>query len=225
MKKFSCIIFDLDGTLSRTNELIFATFNHVAEKYMGTRFTPGEITNMFGPPEEIAIANLVGAAHAPEAMEDFYNFYETHHAAMATAYEGIPELLDHLKEEGLVLAVFTGKGRRSALITLERLGIGRFFDLVVSGTDVVNHKPSAEGIHKVMKYFRLGPEEVLMVGDAVSDITASSEAGVAIASVVWDSYNKDRVMEMNNDVLFHTVEEFSFWLKTVISDGSQEFHA
>ena len=73
MKPFSCIIFDIDGTLSQTNELIFATFNHVAEKYLGRTYTPPEIIGMFGPPEEIAVERLVGKEKFGEAIADFYD--------------------------------------------------------------------------------------------------------------------------------------------------------
>ena len=223
VKRISCIIFDLDGTLTQTNELIFATFNHVAEKYIHKVFMPSEITAMFGPPEEVAIETLVGKDRLDEAMDDFYAYYEHHHPRMAVSYHGIREILEFLKQRGVLLAVFTGKGKRSALITLEKLGIKHYFELIVTGNDVVNHKPSADGIRKVMKTFKLQPDEVLMVGDAVGDVKAAHEAGVAIAAVVWDSYGKDRVVKMDVDYLFHSVEEFAVWLKTVIPSNGEKF--
>jgi pyrophosphatase PpaX len=213
MSPLSCVIFDLDGTLARTNELIFATFNHVAERYVKKVFTPSEITAMFGPPEEVAIERLVGTERTAEAMADFYDFYEHHHPGMADLYGGIRELLHELKARGMLLAVFTGKGRRTALISLEKMGISQLFDIVVTGSDVANYKPSADGIRKVMKAFGLKGDEVLMVGDSVSDVKAAHEAGIPVAAVLWDSYGRDRVLEMDVDYLFHGVEEFSRWLK------------
>ncbi|MEK7669810.1 MAG: HAD hydrolase-like protein, partial [Bacteroidota bacterium] len=55
--------------------------------------------------------------------------------------------------------------------------------------------------------------QVLMVGDAVSDVKAAHESGVKIAAVLWDSYSKDRVLEMKTDYVFHQVDEFYSWLK------------
>ncbi|MBI4548105.1 MAG: HAD-IA family hydrolase [Ignavibacteriae bacterium] len=217
MKRFSCIIFDLDGTLAQTNELIFSTFNHVAKKYAGKVFTPSEITAMFGPPEEVAIEKLVGAERADEAMDEFYTFYEAHHPRLADAYQGIREILDFLKQRGILLAVFTGKGSRTALITLEKIGLKDYFDIIITGHDVSSHKPSSEGIQKVMKRFRLRPHEVLMVGDSVADVKAAHEAGVPIAAVLWDSYSKDKVLQMDVDFRFHSVMEFSDWIRTAIS--------
>ncbi len=222
MKRLSCIIFDIDGTLTQTNELIFATFNHVTEKYIHRVFTPAEIIAMFGPPEEIAIQRLVGDKRVDEAMDDFYRFYETHHPRLADAYQGIEGILEFLKDRGMLLAVFTGKGKRTTLITLERLGIKKYFDLIVTGSDVENHKPSGEGIRKVMSTFHLRPDEVLMVGDAVSDVKAAHEAGIPVAAVLWDSYGKSAVVEMDIDYRFHTVEEFAVWLKNAIPSHGVE---
>lgn len=216
MKRISCVIFDIDGTLAQMNDLIFATFNHVAERYVGKTFTPPAIAAMFGPPEEVAIQRLVGNERSDQAIEDFYSFYDSHHPQMAAAHKGIREILDFLKSKGVLLAVFTGKGTRTTLITLEHIGAKDYFDLIVTGSDVENHKPSGEGIRKILKTFGLEPGEVLMVGDAVSDIRAAREAGVPIAAVLWDSYGKEKVLQMDADFQFHSVEELLAWLKTMV---------
>ncbi|MFN3693835.1 MAG: HAD family hydrolase, partial [Ignavibacterium sp.] len=106
-----------------------------------------------------------------------------------------------------ILGIFTGKGRTSSLITLNFLGIRDLFEMIVTGDDVKNHKPSPEGIIKFIQTFNLKPEEVLMIGDAPSDIKAAKEAGVHIASVVWDSYSADEVRKLNKENVFETVEQ------------------
>jgi HAD superfamily hydrolase (TIGR01549 family) len=177
---------------------------------------------MFGPPEEVAIDRLVGPALSEAALEDFYSFYQTHHPRLAHAYEGIEEILKFLKSRGIILAIFTGKGTRTAQITLEALGLRGYFEEVVTGSDVENYKPSADGIRKVLERFGLPPGEALMVGDSVSDIKAAREAGVGIAAVVWDSYSKERVLEMGVAQVFHDVKEFEVWLKSVILENGPE---
>ena len=216
MKIFSCIIFDLDGTLTQTNELIFATFNHVSEKYCQRKYSSSEITAMFGPPEEVAIENLVGRDRLEIAMDDFYSFYESYHPRLASAYGGIREVLEFLKSKRMILAIFTGKGKRTAMMTLEKIGIEKFFDLIVTGNDVDSYKPSAEGIRKVLNTFKLEPSDVLMVGDSVSDVQAANEAGVPIAAVLWDSYSKEKVLQMEVDYRFHSVEDFAKWLQAIL---------
>jgi pyrophosphatase PpaX len=209
----ACVIFDMDGTLTRTNQLIFASFNHVAEKYLGTRLEHRDIISLFGPPEEGGLATLLGGDRVPEAMDDLCRFYEEHHHEMAGAHAGIPELLHFLKGRGIILGLFTGKGNRTTAITLQALGLKHVFDLVVSGSDVVRHKPDPEGITKVLERFNLPAGRALMVGDAVSDIRASHSAGVRAAAVLWDSLDRERVLNAGPDLVFHTVREMDAWFR------------
>ncbi len=212
MSRLKCVIFDMDGTLTQTNQLIFDSFNYIAQKYAGKRYSEPEITAMFGPPEEGALLHIVDRSRLDEVMQDYLSYYRSHHA-LASLYPGIREVLDFLKRAGVKLALFTGKGIHTTTITLEEFGLKDYFDLVVTGNDVVEHKPSAEGIRKILNEFGLRPEEALMVGDAVADVKASHEAGVRIAAVVWDSYSKDQVLKMKTDVVFENVEEFKAWVR------------
>ena len=213
MNKLKCIIFDMDGTLTQTNQLIFDTFNYIAEKYEGRRYSDHEITAMFGPPEEGALVPIVGGANIEHVMNDYLHFYRTHHHRLARLYPGIEELLKYLRDHGVHLALFTGKGIHTTTITLEEFGLKPYFDYVVTGNDVANHKPSSEGIRKILSHFGLKPNEALMVGDSVGDVKASHEAGVKIAAVLWDSYARETVLRMNTDYVFHNVAEFHNWLK------------
>jgi pyrophosphatase PpaX len=219
--RVSCVIFDMDGTLTQTNELIFASFNHLARKYLGKEFTPAEVVSFFGPPEEGAIACAFGNEPVDRLMDELCDFYREHHQRMARLHPGVEDLLRSLKERGAILAIFTGKGRRTAGITLEMTGVKGFFDLVVSGNDVVNHKPHPEGIMKILATFKLTPGEALMVGDSLSDIRASRAAGVPMAAVVWDSYDRVRVAEASRDCVFDTAEALSGWLLPRIAPGRQ----
>jgi len=111
-----------------------------------------------------------------------------------------------------LLALFTGKGTATAMITLQEFHIEKYFDFVVTGNDVVKHKPSSEGLLKIMEHFALMPDELLMVGDAVSDVKAAHEAGVKIAAVMWDSYAKEKVLQMKTDFVFNDTKGFQDWL-------------
>jgi HAD superfamily hydrolase (TIGR01509 family) len=212
MKRYRCIIFDMDGTLTQTNQLIYDSFNHIAGKYINKRLTDTEIHALFGPPEEGAVENMIGKERIGEAMEEYYRFYRAEHPRLASIYPGTIEVLEFLKARGVIIALFTGKGRRTTDITLEQFGISSYFAMTVTGDDVEHFKPSGNGIRKVLEKFTLDPAEVLMVGDAVADFKASRETGVDIASVVWDSYGKDEVLKLSPDHLFYDVRGFYEWL-------------
>lgn len=219
-QKLKCVVFDMDGTLTQTNELIYDSFNHIAEKYIKKRLTPKEIVAYFGPPEEEAVRNLIGSEHIDEAMNEYYYFYQKYHDRLATLYPGIKDLLIFLRGKGMILGLFTGKGRRTTEITLRAFDIARYFDIVMTGDDVDHFKPSGDGLRKIMQRFSLSADELLMVGDSVADIRASRDGGVAIASVLWDSYSKDHVLQVSTDYVFHSVAEFRLWLEGELHNTS-----
>ena len=213
---WQCIIFDMDGTLTQTNQLIFDSFNHIAEVYQGKRYSEPEITAMFGPPEEGALMGIVGESRIVPALSEYLAFYKGNHARLAKVYPGIRELLELVKSKGRTIGLFTGKGRATTMITLREFGLTDYFDAVVTGNDVARHKPSGEGILKILDRFGLEPRQALMVGDSVADLRASREAEVAMAAVLWDSYGKERLVAMSPDYQFGDVPTFHSWLKTHI---------
>jgi len=209
-KLFDGFIFDVDGTLTSTNQLIFDSFNFIAKKYLNKTFTDEEIVAMFGPTEDVILKEWCGEKY-DEARKDYYKFYSDNHW-MAKLYPGIKEILDYLKSKNYPLGIFTGKGREATMITLRKLGVDHYFDLIVTGDDVENHKPSAEGILKFVKHFRLENERVLMIGDSVSDVKASKDAGIKVASALWDSYAHEKVKTLQSDYYFHSVDELKEFL-------------
>lgn len=213
MCTFRCVIFDMDGTLTQTNQLIFDSFNYIAKKYQGREYSEPEITAMFGPPEEGALVHIVGEERIDAVLKEYLEFYKNNHNKLARLYPGILDLLKFLKQQNCRIALYTGKGIHTTNITLEEFGLRQYFDYIVTGNDVVSHKPSAEGIRKIMAHFGLKPDEVLMVGDSVADVNASHEAGVKIAAVLWDSYAKDKVLQMKTDYQFYSVDELTRWMQ------------
>ena|SRR5574338_8955 len=203
--RFKGIIFDVDGTLTFTNQLIFDSFNHITKKYLGKSFSDEEIIALFGPTEDVILKELCKDEYE-NARLDYFSYYKNNHD-IAQLYDGIKELITDIYNAGILLSIFTGKGRTSALITLDELGLTEYFDMIVSGDDVENHKPSPEGILMFLNKHNLNPSDVLMIGDAPSDIIAANKSGVEIASVVWDSYAENEVRKLNPNNIFHTVDE------------------
>jgi pyrophosphatase PpaX len=217
----SCVIFDIDGTLTQTSKLIFASFNHVAARHLGRTFQPEEIVSLFGPPEEGALLKVFGPDHLDAIMQELLEFYAANHATMASLHDGIDGVLRFLREQEVRLAVFTGKGRYTTAITLDNLKIASYFDIVVTGNDVIHHKPHPEGILRILDRFSISPQEALMIGDSISDIKASHAAGVRIASVVWDTFDLARVQAANPDCLFRTVDEMMSWFRDLFADNKE----
>ncbi len=210
MNDLKGVIFDIDGTLTSTNNLIFASFNFIAKKYLGKTLSNEEIVKLFGPTEDVILKEFCGDNYE-KAREEYYKFYSENHF-LADIYPGMKEILDELKSRGILLSIFTGKGREAATITLKKLSIYDYFDLIITGDEVKVHKPSPEGIEIFLKKYNLNNDEVIMIGDSPSDIKAAHAAGIKVASVLWDSLAKHHVLKMDSDYVFYTVEELKYFL-------------
>ncbi len=212
--KLKGIIFDIDGTLTSTNDLIFESFRFISKKYLNKSLTNEEILSLFGPTEDVIIKKWFGD-NFEDVKKDYYDFYLKNHE-MADLYPGIKEILEFLKQKKIILSIFTGKGKQAAAITLKELNIYNYFDLIVTGDDVKEHKPSAEGINLFLEKFNLNKDEVIMIGDSIVDVKASRASGIKIASVLWDSLSKEKVLNANSDYYFHSVKELKdFFVKEI----------
>lgn len=205
MEKIKAVIFDLDGTLASTNSLIFDSFNYISKKYSGKELSEKEIVSLFGPTEDGIIEEFY-KDNADIVKREYYNYYSEHHDS-AKLYPGLGKLLEFLKTNKILMFIYTGKGRKTTDITLSKLNVKRYFDLIITGDDINKRKSSGEGILVLLEKFNLKKENVLMIGDAVADVKAAKSTGVEIASVLWDSYAKDEVLQLGSDYFFHTVDE------------------
>jgi len=194
--KFSLAIFDLDGTLADTSQLIFDSFNFVMRKYKSIEMAPSQIMSYFGPPEEIAIKNILGSDNFDSIWRDYLGYYEDH-LNETEVFAGIPELLRALRKTGSHLAIFTGKGNNTTELTLKHHGIRDLFDVIVTGSIVKNHKPSPEGVELALSTLRVEPAMAVLVGDSLSDYRAATSAGIHFIAAMYDSLAKNRFDDVN----------------------------
>lgn len=211
MSGYKGIIFDIDGTLTSTNKLIFASFNYVSKKYLDKTYTDAELISLFGPTEDVILKEWCGDNYE-NARKDYYNYYSDNHS-MADLYPGIIDILKFLKEKNILLSIYTGKGKEAATITLKKLNIYNYFDMIITGDDVKEHKPSPEGITVFLDKFNIKKSQALIIGDAPTDIKAARLAGIKCASVIWDSYAKEKVLTLGSDYVFETVSALSEFLE------------
>jgi pyrophosphatase PpaX len=210
---FKLMIWDLDNTLIGSSKLLWGAFNMVFEKYAGTKLTPNEIVQLYGPPEGDVIERIVGRQRKNQALEDFYTFYRENHDLLINTFSRVFDLIGKLRQGGIKQSLFTSKGRRSVDITLERLGIDKLFDFVVCGDEILRPKPNPDGVIKILSYFSLSPEEVIYFGDSPLDIQSAHQAGVKGALVLWDSIHQDALGGEKPDFIFLDIPSLEKWVE------------
>ena len=184
MKK-KYIIWDFDGTLANTNDVILDSWKAAFEHFLGAVPSDEEIIGTFGETLRHTIAvRFPGETY--EDVRDYYRAYqEAHSEGRVYVYEGIRELLDELKARGCGLGVATSRTAYSYSNYMSELGLEGYMDVVVSMEDVAKHKPDPESIEKVLEKFGAQPGEAVMIGDSRYDMGCANNAGVDSVMVGW----------------------------------------
>lgn len=120
------ILFDLDGTLVNTNELIISSFKHTLDHYKPGTYGREDIIQFIGPPLTESFRKV-----DPERAEEMIEMYRQHnlsfHDELIEEYEGVQETVDTLHKEGFKLAVVTTKRKQTALMGIEVMGLSLIF--------------------------------------------------------------------------------------------------
>lgn len=177
-------IFDLDGTLTDTIDLVMGAVNAALAPIRGREWAPEEIRTLFGPTEEVLIARATDR-DLEQAVERFFRYYEQEHDTRVRLFPGVREMLEELARLGAPVGIVTNKGRRSAEITLRKTGLTGLVRVIGTGDDVDLPKPDPAGIRRVLEALGASPEHALYVGDSPSDMRAARAAGVLAVGAGW----------------------------------------
>lgn len=211
MKKVKAVIFDLDGTLANTLPLCIQAFRQSLEPLINRSISDAEIIATFGPSEEGTIMALA-PNHYDKGVADYLHYYEQLHDMCPVPFEGMKEILQTLENRGVRIAMVTGKGKHSTDISLRHFELAQFFEMIETGSPEGARK--TEGIQIILDGLTdIKKDEVIYVGDAPSDITASKKVGIPIIAAAWaDTSEPKKLQEMQPDELFYTIKDFGDWL-------------
>ena len=208
VSRFATIVFDFDGTIANTLPLIYQTFNTVLEPRIGRILPDAEIRSHFGPPDQVILGRYVDEAERETAFAEYIELYARDHNEHVYLYDGMYDLLQKCKDEGMRIGIMTGKSRVSANISLRELGIEQFIDVLVAGDDVVMPKPHPEGvIAAIAQLGHIDAEKGAMVGDSAADIYAGRGSGLYTIGVTWGVPEHDDLRAAKPDVICDTVSE------------------
>lgn len=207
------LLFDCDGTLLNTLPLIVHCFSTVSEEYTGKPLTDKEVLARFGPTEtEMLRQMLPDEAQFEQAVSRFYEIYEAHHANYVEPNESLFKMIADLRGKGYQIGMVTGKGRRSLTLDLKRVGIADVFEVLITGDDVSEPKPSPEGLLDAMRKLGADPNTTLYVGDSNDDMRAAHAAGVTAVAAQWLQRPQTDSYECNPDFIVRSVDDLQQFL-------------
>ncbi|WP_163654943.1 pyrophosphatase PpaX [Listeria sp. PSOL-1] len=214
-KRLTTLLFDLDGTLINTNELIIASFTETLSLFFPNQvFTREDILPFIGPPLSETFQQFL-----PDRVDEMTAVYREHnianHDALVLEYDGVYEAVRALYEENYKLAIVSTKRYDVIMRGLKLTGLDKFFQVVI-GLDQVNQaKPDPEGIKMALSLLNATADEAIMVGDNYHDILAGKNAGTLTAGVSWTIKGVQHLQNYHPDYMLATMGDL---LKIVRSE-------
>jgi pyrophosphatase PpaX len=192
------VVFDLDGTVVDTVELIVESFRYATRTVLGEVLPDELIIAGVGRPLRAQMERL-SAEHA-QALYDVYREYNhRRHDELIRGYDGIEEVLQALKAAGRRTGIVTSKSRDTTAMAFRAVGLEAHFDVVVTATDTTEHKPSPVPLRLCLERLGATAAGSIYIGDSPFDIEAGAAAGMATAAVAWGVFGREALLAAGPD--------------------------
>ncbi|MCQ6278740.1 pyrophosphatase PpaX [Bacillus sp. EB600] len=210
-RNIDTILFDLDGTLIDTNELIISSFLHTLGKYYPNKYQREDVLPFMGPSLDETFGSI-----APDRVEEMIREYRTYnnanHDFLVKEFIGVNQTIEILKDKGFKLAIVSTKILDTINKGLKLTKLDPYFDTIIALDHVSKAKPDPESIFKALDQLDSTKEQAIMVGDNFHDILAGKNAGTKTAGVAWTAKGRDYLAQFKPDYM---LDEMSDLLKIV----------
>ncbi len=185
------VLFDLDGTLLDSIELIVQAFRHMMIRHHGEAPDEAAWLRGVGTPLVDQIAELAGGPEQAGEMLLTYRAYciENHDSAVSS-YAGMPGVVRALHGRGLNLGIVTSKRHDGAVRGLRAMGLEDVFPVVLGVDDVERPKPHPEPVLQALRLLDADADTAVFVGDSTHDMECGRSAGVRTAAVLWGPFSR-----------------------------------
>jgi HAD superfamily hydrolase (TIGR01509 family) len=193
--KFAAAIFDLDGTIIKSEEEWGMAFIAVLQK-LGIKadsdpHIPG--VSLKSNWQEILVRYKIQTDKTPEELETLTYLEYEKLIPQITLNDGVLEFMDTLKESGLPLSLATSTNWQITDKILERFGLNDFFENITTGEEVINAKPAPDIFLTASEKLGVEPIDCLVFEDSPSGVTAAHDAGMKVIVVLGDGENKGKL--------------------------------
>ena len=203
------VLFDLDGTLINTYDLIVESFRHTAQAHdVGPAIEQYWRDNV-GIPLRIQFRQVT---EDPDGIQELIATYlehnREHHDTLVKEYPGVRDTVKALHKAGYRLGVVTSKMHGMLERGLSLGGYDGLFEVVIGADDVENPKPHAEPVLKALERLEMTPKVAAFIGDSPHDIASGHAAGVQTGAALWgpfarevfEAYQPDHWFEAPSDI-------------------------
>ncbi len=188
------LLFDLDGTLIDTVDLILRSYRHTVGVHGYTPLSDEEWLKNLGIPLRMQFRHFTQEPDEIQAMISTYIEHNLeHHDALVLEYPGVRDAVASFSEAGYRLAVVTSKMHGSLERGLERGGYDGLFEVLIGADDVVNAKPHPEPVLMALDKLGVAAERAVFLGDSPFDMASGKAAGVRVGAVTWGPFSREEL--------------------------------
>jgi len=202
------ILFDLDGTLIDSTELIVDSYHHTFKAHGLPTPTREEIVDGIGTPLVAVFGKLsedVGTIDQWIATYREYNL--ANHDMRVRVFPGVVDMVQQIHRSGRSIGIVTSKNHSGARRGLALAGLEEMVSVVIGADDVVNHKPHPEPVEKALTALGSRPISAAFIGDSHHDIASGKAAGVMTIAVTWGAVSRPRLEEAGPDRIVDAPEQ------------------
>lgn len=190
------VLFDLDGTLLDTHDLLLASFRHATRTVLGVELPDEVLMARVGTPLAAQMADFTPDPALQERLLDVYRtFNHAVHDERVKPFEGVVPMVEELARRGLRMGVVTSKRRWLAERGLALFGLDRHMDFVIGPDECPRHKPDPLPVTYGCRELGLDPAACLYVGDSPFDMAAGNGAGCIAVAVTWGMFSREVLLE------------------------------
>lgn len=213
MYDFKLLVFDWDGTLMDSEAQIVACMQAAIDDLGLAPRTPEQIKNIIGLGLREAVATLYPEEPGSlvERMADRYREHWLARTHEASLFPGVEETLGLLHEEGYLLAVATGKGRKGLDKVLRKTGLAPLFH-ATRCSDETSSKPHPRMLEEILAETGVASRQTLMIGDTEWDMQMARNAGVHPLAVSYGVHDWERLKKYDPLACLDQIAELSDWL-------------
>lgn len=202
------VLYDFDGTLADSTELIMRCYRHTMGTHLGHVPPDEDWLSGFGMTLETQLRRFARDEAESERMLDTYREYQNGiHDELLRPFPGAAETVAELDRRGYRLAIVTSKHRRATLRGMELCGIVSHFDVIVTPEDVTDPKPHPEPVLFALEKLGVAAEEAIFIGDSPHDIASGKAAGTRTAGALWGPFPRAALEAAAPDALLHAQDD------------------
>ncbi len=186
-RKIDTVLFDFDGTVMDTNEIILRSWEYTFERLRGEKPDRKMLLATFGEPLKMTMRDFFGGdeAEVERNIEIYRSYQRDHYLDHISLFPGIYEMLAAVKSAGFRTALVTSRLRPTTYDGVKKFDIGRFFDHIITADDVTRHKPDPQPARKALECLNSSAEAAVMLGDTKQDVLCAKNAGIISILVGW----------------------------------------